>query len=119
MNKLFRYLIIFIVNALAVFITGWLLSGVNIDGFVGLLITTVVIGIINTFIKPILALLTLPITFLTLGLFYVVLNALMIMLADAVLTDFTVSNFWWALLFSVVLAIVSGILGFIFVPKKK
>lgn len=68
-------------------------------------------GLINAIIRPILILLTLPLNILTLGLFTLVINALLIMLAAAIVPGFTVQGFWWALLFGLVLAVINYVLG--------
>ncbi|MFA6512011.1 MAG: phage holin family protein [Patescibacteria group bacterium] len=109
-------IISFLFSAIAVFVTAYLLPGVTVGGWVDVLIVALVLGMINISIKPILHLLTFPITILTLGLFALVINALLIMLADWAVKGFSVDNFWWALLFSVVLTIVNGFLG-LFKPK--
>lgn len=102
-----------LVNALAIFITAYFLQEVQLDGIRGALIVAVVLGLINAVIKPILLLLTLPINFITLGLFTFVINALMIMLASYIVPGFTVPGFLSALIFSIILSIVSGILTWI------
>ncbi|HMR01569.1 MAG TPA: phage holin family protein, partial [Candidatus Gracilibacteria bacterium] len=71
---------------------------------------SLILGLINVFEKPIVLLLTLPATILTLGLFIFVVNALMILLADYFMAEFSVQSFWWALLFSVVLSVFNSIL---------
>lgn len=106
-----RFIVRLIVNALAVYLTSRLLDGISIDNFVTAVVVAVVLGIVNTIIKPILLLLTLPINFLTLGLFTWVINALMVLLADYVVTGFSVASFLWALLFSFVLSVISSILN--------
>jgi len=75
------------------------------------IVVAVVLGIVNTFIKPILLLLTFPLTILSLGLFYFVINALMVLLVSAIVPGFKVSGFFWALIFSLVLSIVSFFLN--------
>ena len=99
-----------LLNALAVFITAKLLNGVVIDSFLTALIVSVVLGLVNTFVKPILAIITLPINLLTLGLFTFVLNALMVLLVSNLVPGFHVDGFLWALGFSVVLSIISSVL---------
>jgi putative membrane protein len=93
-----------VLNALAIFAAAYLLPGVLVDGFVTALLLSFILGFINVLLKPLLILLTLPITILTLGLFLFVINALMIMLAANFVPGFTVDGFWWALLFSLVLS---------------
>ncbi len=102
-----------LLNGVAIVITAYLLPGVTLTGFGAALITALVLGLINTFIKPVLMLLTLPLNILTLGLLTFVINALLIMLTSALVSGFTVHGFGWALLFSLVLSIVSYILNVI------
>jgi putative membrane protein len=100
-----------IVSTLAVLISAYILPGVKVDGFLTAIVVAVVLGIVNTFIKPILLLLTFPLTILSLGLFYFVINALMVLLVSAIVPGFKVSGFFWALIFSLVLSIVSFFLN--------
>lgn len=74
------------------------------------IVVAVVLALLNAILKPILFILTLPITVVTLGLFYFVLNALMILLTDNLIDGFEVDGFWWALLFSLLLSITSAVL---------
>lgn len=100
-----------IVNALSVYIAGWLLaSGVHIPDLQTALLVAIVLGIVNTLLKPLLLILTLPINVLSLGLFTFVLNALLILLVGTIVKDFTVDSFWWALAFSLVLSVVNMLL---------
>ena len=110
MSFLFHWLI----RALAIVITAYLLPGVRLSGFFAALVTALVLGLINTFIKPLLLLLTLPLNILTLGLLTFVINAMLILLTSALVPGFAVAGFWWALLFSMVLAIINYALGQIF-----
>ena len=105
-----KTLIHFIVSALAILVTAYILPGVHVDGIVAALVLAVVLGVINTILRPILVFLTLPLTIVTLGLFILVINGLLIMLASSIVPGFTVASFWWALLFGIVLAIVSWVL---------
>ena len=110
MGFLFQWLL----YAVAIVITAYLLPGVRLSGFFAALVTALVLGLINTFIKPLLLLLTLPLNILTLGLLTFVINALLILLTSAVVPGFSVGGFWWALLFSLVLAIMNYALNVIF-----
>ncbi len=101
------FLINWIVSGLAIVITAYLLPGVRLSGFFAALVTALILGLINAFIKPVLSLLTLPLTVMTLGLFALVLNALLIMLTSTIVPGFQVQGFWWALAFSLVLSIVN------------
>lgn len=114
MNLLIRLLI----NALAVFIIAHLLGGVEVDGYLGAIIVALVLAILNLFVKPILIIFTLPVTILTLGLFLLVINALIILLADKLIDGFGVNGFWTALIFSVLLSILQSILHTIFKEPK-
>lgn len=100
-------LVHWIVSALAIGISAYLLPGVTVT-LLGALVLAIVLGAINAFIKPIVKLLALPITILTLGLFSLVINALFILLAAAIVPGFMVAGFWWALAFSLILALVSA-----------
>ncbi|KKT19178.1 MAG: hypothetical protein UW02_C0014G0019 [Candidatus Nomurabacteria bacterium GW2011_GWB1_43_7] len=105
-----KTIIHFVVSALAILATAYILPGVHVDGIVAALVLAVVLGVINTILRPILVFLTLPLTIVTLGLFILVINGLLVMLASYIVPGFTVASFWWALLFGIVLAIVSWVL---------
>ncbi len=100
-------------NTLAVLIAAYLLPGVRVESFLAALVVAVVVGILNAIVRPLLILLTLPITLLTFGLFAFVINALLILLASALVPGFSVSGFSWALLFSIVLSLVNWFLSFL------
>lgn len=104
-------LLSWILNAVAVVIAAYLLPWVQVDSFWTALIVALILAIINITLKPILLLLTLPINILTLGLFTFVVNALLILLTDGLIDGFDVGGFWSALIFSIILAIVNGVLG--------
>ena len=99
-----------LVSAVAVLVTGRLLSGVTIDGFGTAVAVAVVLGIVNAVLGPVLLVLTLPINVLTLGLFTFVIIAGLVMLVAALVPGFKVASFWWALGFAFVLAIVNSAL---------
>ena len=105
-----NFLIRILITALVAFGLSYILSGVHIDSFVTALIIALVLAILNALVKPILIILTLPITIITLGLFLFVINALIILLCSKMVSGFSVDGFWWALLFSILLSIVSSIL---------
>jgi len=107
------FILKWLLNGLAIVITAYLLPGVRLSGFGAALIAALVLGLINAFLKPVLLLLTLPLNILTLGLLTFVINALLIMLTSAIVSGFSVDGFWWALLFSLVLSIVSYLLNVI------
>jgi putative membrane protein len=93
--------------AVAIAITAYLLPGVTVDSLVAALIAAIVLGFINAVLRPIMILLTLPITIVTLGLFTLVINALLVQLAAAIVPGFSIRGFWWALLFALVLFFVN------------
>jgi putative membrane protein len=99
-----------IVNTLAVFISAYILPGVKVDGLLTAFIVAIVLGAVNMFIKPLFVLLTLPLNILTLGLFTFVINALLILLVSNIVPGFKVDGFLWALIFSLVLSVVSSFL---------
>jgi putative membrane protein len=106
MNVLLRI----IISAIVAFALSYILSGVHIQSFVTALILAVVLGLLNIFVKPILIILTLPITIFTFGLFLFVINALIILLAAKFVNGFRVDGFWWALLFSLLLSVLTSFL---------
>ena len=94
-----------ILTALAVVVLANILPGVTVDGYGTALIVAVVIAILNMFVRPLLIFFTLPATIVTLGLFLFVINAVIILLADNLVSGFAVSGFFVALIFSVLLSI--------------
>jgi putative membrane protein len=105
-----QFIIRLLLSAAAVLITSKVLSGVKVESYGQAIIVAIVLGVINAVVKPILVFLTIPITILTLGLFLLVINALMIMLVDKVLKGFSVKSFWWAFFFSIILSLLNAIL---------
>jgi putative membrane protein len=104
MKILFHWLI----ATLAILIAAYIVPGTSIT-LTGALIAAVVLGALNLFIRPILLILTFPITIITLGFFSLVINALLVMLAAAIVPGFVISGFWTALFFALVLAIVNWV----------
>lgn len=100
-----------VVGGLAVLFTAYLLPGITVDDFLTGIIIAALLALLNLTIKPILIFLTIPITLITLGLFLLVINAVMVLIAASIVSGFTVDSFWWALLFSVILSLVNSILG--------
>lgn len=98
------------VMSLALAIGAWLLPGVEIDGFSTLIIVAILIGLFNAFVRPIFIFLTIPITLVTLGVFLFAINAIMILMVDSLVDDFTVRSFWWALLLSGVVSLIRSVL---------
>lgn len=96
-------------NALGLLLIAEFIPGIMVNGFYAALIAAVILGILNAVVKPVLVLLTLPITLLTLGLFTLVINAVLFLFAASFLEGFSVESFWYALLGSVLMSIVSTI----------
>jgi putative membrane protein len=106
MNLLLRIL----VTAVLVMVISRFMGGVHVDGFTTSIIVAVVLGLLNIFIKPIIVLFTLPVTILTLGLFLLVINALIILLCTKIVGGFDVDSFWTAMLFSIILSITQSLI---------
>lgn len=107
MNFLFRIIIL----SFSVVIAAYILPGVTLEDFSTAIVVGFVLALLNSILKPILIVLTIPITLLTMGLFLLVINAGMIMIASHFVVGFEVDGFWYALLFSIVLSIISSLLG--------
>jgi putative membrane protein len=106
MNWIFKI----IISALAVMLVSYILPGVDIQDYEAALWVAFALSILNGIVKPILIVLTIPATIVSLGLFLFVINACIILLADHFVSGFTVNGFWWALLFSLLLSVVTSIL---------
>jgi len=100
-----------IATMISVGISAYLLPGVNVAGVGPLFWTAIIMGVMNAIIKPILTILTLPITILTFGLFSIILNAILILVVDALVPGFSIDGLLWALIFSLVLSIVSSVVN--------
>jgi putative membrane protein len=106
-----RFIIKIIITALSVFVADLLVDSVHInDDAKSVVVVALVLALLNTFIKPILILLTIPVTIATLGLFLLVINALMVKWAAFIVPGFTVEGWWAALIFSLLVSIVSSLL---------
>lgn len=112
-----NFLLNLLLSALAVFFSSKILPGVHIEGLTTSLWVAFLLGLVNAFVRPILLILTLPINILTLGILTFIINALMILLVDTLVGSFQIDNFWWALIFSFVLSVISGILHAV-IPVK-
>ncbi|NCN06240.1 MAG: phage holin family protein [Candidatus Pacebacteria bacterium] len=100
-----------LINAFAVFASATIIPGVKVDSFLTSAVVAIVLGLLNAFVKPILLLLALPINVLTLGLFTLVINVVIIYIVDALIPGFSVNGFLSALLFGLLLSVVSGFLS--------
>ena len=107
-------LIKIVLNALAVMAAAYLLPGIAVENFLFAALAAVVLALVNATLKPLLVILTLPVTIITLGIFYFVINALMVMLAGWIVPGFSVSGFFSALLFSLIFTVIKFLLDRIF-----
>ena len=100
---------LFITSA-AIMLAGYLLPGIHVSSFWTAMLVALVLSFLNLFLKPLMVVLTIPFTILTFGLFLLVINALIIMIAGAWVKGFVVEGFWWALIFSICLSLISSLL---------
>ena len=107
MNLIIRLLI----TAVVAFFLTKILSGVHFEGFSTAIVFAIVLGVLNLIVKPILSILGLPLTIITLGLFSFVINAIVILIADYIIDGMVVDGFWWALIFSIALSLITSLLG--------
>jgi putative membrane protein len=114
-----RFLIHWITVTIALSAAAWLLPGVVVDSTEALLIAALVLGFINSIVRPILVILTLPITVLTLGLFYLVVNGVAFFLAASLVPGFAVASFGWSVLGALVVSLVSWFVGLFGPPKDE
>ena len=112
-----RLILIWICNALALLAVAYLLPGVRVEGLGAALIAALVLGLINTLLRPLLILLTLPVTVLSLGLFILVINGLLFWLAGSVLRGFEVSGFWVGMMGALLYSVLSSIFSLL-IPKR-
>ena len=113
-----RLLAIWIINALALLALPYVVPAVHVASFGTALIVALVLGLINAVLRPLLILLTLPVTLLTLGLFIFVINALLFQLAGYLIDGFNVGGLWPALLASVGYSVISWALSAVFLSAK-
>ena len=106
-----RLLLLWLINTVALFALPHLLDSVQVDSFTAALLAALLLGLVNTLIRPILLLLTLPVTFLTLGLFIFVINGLMFWFVADVVEGFRVASFGAAILAAIVYSVISWLLS--------
>lgn len=105
-----NFIIKTLVVGAVVLLLSYFLPGVDVSSFLTAILVALVLAVLNALLRPILIILTIPITILTLGLFLLVINALMVLLADALIPGFNVDGFFWAFIFSICLSLVSWLL---------
>lgn len=100
-----------LLSSIAVIITSYLIPGIEVESFLAAVIIAVVLSLLNVTVKPLLVILTIPLTVVSLGLFLLVINAMIVLIAGSIVTGFFVDGFWWALLFSLVLSVTNSLLS--------
>ena len=108
-----RIIVKWLILTIAVMAASYTLSGVYVEDFFSAFFAAAVLGLLNTFFRPILIILTLPINILSLGLFTFIINAILIKMASGVIAGFEVADFWTAILASLIISVVNWILGVI------
>ena len=98
-----------LLTTILVIFLAYIMPGVEVHSFWSALGVAIALGLLNTFLKPLLIIITIPFTIITFGLFLLVINACIILLADAIIDGFMVDGFWWALLFSLVLSFTTSL----------
>jgi putative membrane protein len=114
-----RFLARLLLNGIAILIAAWLLPGLHLAGTTSALLAGVILGLVNALIRPILFVLTLPFTIVTLGLFIFVLNAICLALTAFVLPGFSIDGFWSAVFGALIVSVVSWMLSGVFVPEEE
>src|SRR5262252_4037385 len=113
-----RLLLVWLINAAALLALPYLMSSITVDSIPTALIAALLLGLVNTFIRPLLVLLTLPVTLLTLGLFIFVINALLFWLVGSFVTGFHVGGFWSGVFGAIVYSLISWLLSSL-LPRKR
>jgi len=106
-----RFVLKIVGATLAVFVSAYIIPGVTVDTYITALIVAVVLGFLNSFVKPILVILTLPVTILTLGIFYLLINALMVIITASLVRGFQVESIIAAILFGISVSLINSFLN--------
>lgn len=106
-----KLLLVWLINAVALIAVAYLVPGISVSSFITALVAALVLGLVNTVVRPVLVVLTLPVTLLTLGLFIFVLNGLLFWFVGSFISGFVVSGFWAAVIGAIVYSIVSWALS--------
>jgi putative membrane protein len=111
-----KLLIRWVCNVIALFVAAWILSGISYgDQWWTLFIAAAVFTLVNAWVKPVLTVLSIPFIVVTLGLFYFLINVLMLYVTDWIVPDFEIRTFWWAVLAAIIVSLVNGLLN-MFLP---
>jgi len=103
-----------LINSVAVYLTANILRGIHLKNFMSAVWVAILLAVVNAFIKPVIVFLTLPLTIVTLGLFILVINALLLMLVDALVDSFRIESFSWAVIMSILLSLLNALLFWVF-----
>ena len=106
-----KFLIKIILSSFSVIVADWLLKGVHIEDYLTSVLVAFVLAVLNMILKPILIFLTIPITVITLGLFLLVINAVIALVASDIVPGFTIDGFWWAVAFSLIVSVLNSIIN--------
>jgi putative membrane protein len=112
-----RFLTALVLNGLLIYAAGMVFTGIEITSYLDAVVVALVLALVNVLVRPILLLLTLPLTILTMGLFLLVVNGAMILLTDWLLPDFWVDGWFWAIVLSIIMSIFNLIIGGTSEPK--
>ena len=99
-----------IINTISIFAVSYILPGIEVGSVGTALVVAVVMALLNVTLKPFLIVITIPLTVITFGLFLLVVNVIVLYAAAALIDDFQIAGFWWALLFSLLVSLVNGVL---------
>jgi len=112
LNTTMRFILKILISSVIILLTAYLLPGVHVDTIWTAILVAVVLALLNFFLKPLFIILTIPFTILTLGLFLLVINAVIILIADHLIgARFEVDGFWWALLFSLIISAINSLIN--------
>lgn len=110
-SKATSYLTKILIGGISVLISDWFLSGVSVTDWMSGFLLAAVIILINMTLKPLMVIITFPITLLSFGLFLLVINAFVILMAAELIPGFQVDGFWWAMGFAICLSLINGVFG--------
>lgn len=111
-----RILVLWLINALAVYATAHLFSGIHIRNFGAAIVVALILGFVNAVLRPVMVFLSIPFIIVTLGLFLLVINALLLQLSAALVDGFSVDGFWWAVAGSIAISFISWALSSVMTP---
>jgi putative membrane protein len=113
-----RLILVWLINAVALIAVAYLLPGITVASFITALVAALVLGLVNAIIRPILVLLTLPATLLTLGLFIFVINGLLFWFVGSFIDGFVVAGFWWGVIGAIAYSLLSWALSALLLSGK-